>query len=340
MTIFVVSENRAVRTAFRAAERSRSYTVVYGSADELPSIAHRADSTPGSLLYIDAHGVDAASLRRRVRQLGASRPYRFGVLDPEGEVVDIAELFHLCAADYLGKAQLAAGVTTARLRRVFACAPVSRVPSSLPAVPAGSCAPSGSDWSGVRDGHEYTFLMLYAGLDRLSDLRRKSSESFLASMRRAFQQLLERSFAPFGARLWMWKEDDGLILMPFDGRSVDAVIAAIRFMLNRVLVNTEELREFDDLCWRLALHIGATTYRTSGRTGAIVSESVNFMFHLGSRYVEAGSFAVTAPVYALLTPALCACFEPRGAYESIEVHTLRRRVTGSVPPSDRVEVVP
>ncbi len=301
----------------------------YAAVKDLGETLRRAATVPESFVYMDAGGMDQPTLRRRLRRLENERPYRFGVIDHQGRVCDVAELFHSTAADYLGKSMLAAGITTARLRRVVEYEP------ALPARPADAhvpeherhrFTPSGSDWTEVEDGKVYTFLMVYAGLDQAGDLRRKSSEGFLAALRRSFSGMLERAFAEYAARVWMWKEDEGLLLMPFDGRGMDAVIPALRLVLNRTVINAEEFSQFGELSWRLALHLGNTTYRSSGRTGAIVSESVNFLFHLGSRFVEPGGLAVTGPCHALVPEGIRPLLNHCGLFESVQVYTLRERM--------------
>jgi CheY-like chemotaxis protein len=326
MTIFVVTDSKAVRKAFAPAVRSRTYTVEFLPTGNLADAVRRADSVPDSFLYVDADGLDGRSFKRRLGQLREARPYRFGIVDGNHSVLDIAEVFHNSAADYVGKALLAEGLSTARLRRVVEYDPSPAVRRSAGHVPEHeqqTIIPSGVDWSGVRDGEEYTFIMLYAGIDGAGELRRKSSESFLASLRKAFGAVLERSFSDYEARVWMWKEEEGLLLMPFDGQDFEVIVPALRLVLNRVVINVEELLQFGEISWRLALHLGNTTYRSSGRTGGIVSESVNFMFHLGSRFVDAGGLAVTESCLDLIPEPVRPLLNHRGTFESVHVYSLR-----------------
>lgn len=327
MTIFVVSDSKAVRKAFGTADRSRTYSVEFLKPDDLAAAFRAADAVPDAFLYLDVDDIDGRSLKRRLGQLRERRPYRFGIVDRNHTIADVAELFHNTAADYLGKALLDEGLSTARLRRVveFEPEPLERPSAGLnvPEHESHSVILSGSDWSEVRDGEEYTFIMLYAGIDGAEELRRKSSESFLSSLRAAFTTILQRTFSDFDARVWMWKEDDGLLLMPFDGQELDVVVPALRLILDRVLINVEELAAFGEISWRLAIHLGNTTYRSSGRTGGIVSESVNFLFHLGGRFVEPGGLAVTGPCMPLIPERVRPLLNHRGSFESVHVYSLR-----------------
>jgi len=326
MTIYVVTDSAHARAAFRPAERSRTYSVTYVASREYRSALKSFSDESEAFLYFDATDLDQSALVRRVRSLVDRRPYGFGVLDPHGQVEDVAQLFHLGAADYLGKKLLEAGLATARLKRVVDYAPeLDRKAATGDdlAVARQEWIPSGSDWSRIEQGTEYTFLMVYAGIDHAGDLRRKTSEVLLRNMRVSFQSVLERNFRPYGGQIWMWKEDDGLLLVPFDGRSVDPVIPAIRLILNEVLINVDEFSAFEPLTWRLALHLVNSTYKRQGQTGAIVSEDVNYVFHLGGRFLDAGELAVTGECYGLLPQKVRGLFEPRGRFEGIEVYTLR-----------------
>ncbi|MFP4112760.1 MAG: hypothetical protein ACLFUA_00200 [Spirochaetales bacterium] len=329
MTVFVVTNSRAVRKAFSAVERSRTYTVEYVPIAKANDAITRADSIPDSFLYLDTDDMDARALKRRITRLRDRRPYRFGIIDPKQHVFDIGELFHSTAADYVDKRLLSAGLSTARLRRVveYQVVPAPKpISDHVPDHETRRVIPSGHDWSDVRDGQEYTFVMLYAAIDHAGDLQRKSSEGFLSSLRRSFSALLERTFAEFRARTWMWKEDEGILLMPFDGEHLDAIVPAIRLMMNRAIVNVEEFPQYGKVSWRLALHIGNTTYRSTGSTGGIVSESVNFLFHLGARFVEPAGLAVTESARTPAPDGLKPLLNHRGTFESIHIYSLRELI--------------
>lgn len=331
MTIFVVTDSKAVRRAFETADRSKSFTVDFHSSKKLTEAIREADATPDSFLYVDVGGLDRRALKRRLTRFRDERPFRFGIIDLKHDVVDIAEVFHHCAADYVGKGVLGEGMSTARLRRVVEFDPGSngdRPQTHVPEHENHTIIPSGSDWSAVRDGQEYTFIMIYAGLERGSGLDGKESEGYVTALRKAFVSLLEQSFLEYEARVWMWKEEEGLLLLPFDGQEIDAIVPALRLVLNHELINAEELASFGRVDWRLAIHLGNTTYRSSGRTGAIVAESVNFLFHLGARFVESGGLAVTAPALRFIPQRTLPLLDHRGEFESIHVYTLRDLLSG------------
>jgi hypothetical protein len=322
MTIFVVTDNQAIVRAFRRLEKGHVRVV------PLPAGSYRSAQTrflgsADAFFYFDVAELEPATVTRRARSLCDVRPFRFGVIDVKGSVTDVAHLFHLSAADYVGRGMLKR-INPARFRRVMGYEPELVDETEEMAPPqTREWTPSGDDWSQVTSGDEYTFLMLYAGLDHAADMRKKASENSLRTIRTIFQGVLERHFAPYGGRLWMWKEDDGLLLLPFDGKSVDGIIAALRLAVNRSIIQCEEFGQFEPPSWRLAFHIGNTVYRTTGSTGDIVSEDINFVFHLGGRYLDSGDVALAGDCRNLVPPMARRYFEHRGRFESVEVYTLR-----------------
>ncbi len=322
MDVHVVSTSRAVHAAFEALERGRTVTIYRHESDAslLPDL-----SETNAFLYIDISGMKTAGIRRKLGQLERALPFRYGVIDPKDQMVDPAEAFHRSASDYLNRALLKEGVTSARMKRVLDYCPHARGDRNQEEVPALElAAPASGSWSQVVRGEQYTFLMLYAGIDRVGDLRRKLSESFLGGVRKSFLSVVHHYLAPYGAKLWMWKEDDGLLLLPFDGESAPAIAAAVLMRLNWPVHQTENPREFGELSWRLGFHLGVTAYETGRQTGEIVSQDVNFVFHLGGRYVEPESIACTEPVFRLLAPRVQELFTPKGAYEEQPVFRSRR----------------
>lgn len=327
MTIVVVTNSESVRASFAAACRSRSHAVEFVSHGELGDLRCAA-AQPEALLYVDINEIDDQRLKRLLVRLRKHCPHRFGIIDSRDRVTDIAELFHATAVDYLGSSLLRAGFNTARLRRLARFfPPVAAGPPTdhIPEYHHQHVIPSGTDWSEVTDGNVYTFLMVYAGLDQPGDLRRKSSTQTHARLRTCFRTMLERAFAEVGGRIWMAKGDEALLLVPFAGRRITAFIPALRLVLNRPIVITEEYSQSGELSWRLALHLGNTAYESGSNTGTIISESVNFLFHLGARFLEPGGLAVTEACHALLPERLRSLMGHRKHFESVPVYPLRPR---------------
>jgi hypothetical protein len=182
---------------------------------------------------------------------------------------------------------------------------------------------SGSDWSSVELNTEYTFWFAHVVLNASRELSGRQSSEHTAQLVATFQQSMERYFGPVGGRIWMWKDFSGLILFPFDGTSDAPFMAAYRFMLNQTLINAEDLGLSVPLEFQIALDIGNTTYREAGKTGTIISDSVNFIFHLGLKYAPRGVLTVTSNVVPFITERMHPLVVAAGSFEGREVFSLR-----------------
>jgi hypothetical protein len=126
--------------------------------------------------------------------------------------------------------------------------------------------------------------------------------------------------------IWMWSDWGGVILFPFDGSNSAPIFLAARLMINRPLISIEELRVDSIVDYRLALHVGNTVYNTRGDTGTIISEDLNFFFHLGKRRVEANSLYVTEAAYPQIPQGLQPLFTRQEVFEGSGLYRMRRFV--------------
>jgi hypothetical protein len=320
--IILFTDNKNCNAAFDVLRRSKTHTIEDHPTATLKSVMDgvRHDH----FVYLDITGLSMAAIRARLKLLGNAVSGRFGVVDRNSSLRDVAEAFQRGASDYVDARLLRDGFTTARLARVLEFAMDGESgPDPLPMQVAADFYPSGNDWNEVEQGQEYTFQMLYVALDHMKELRRKSSEDLLRTLRRTLQSILTRTFAGVSGRIWVWKEDDGVLLCPFDGERVTALIPAMRLVLNRVLMNIEQFSVTTPISWRMGLHIGNIPYEASGQTSGIVSEALNFIFHLGERAVRPGQLAVTESAMALAPEKVRPCFVKGSEFESMRLYLLR-----------------
>ena len=336
MEIVVYTSSARTRSSFEAIERSRKYDVAFESLDALDGWLKNGTEGSAALVYVDLTGSKSADAM--IRRLSRANGKPFCIIDARNSVEDPAILFRCGAVDYVGRSVFAAGITVKRIDEVVAYMR-SRYPEpangngTSERAGAGDSAPrrrarlSDDSWESVQIDSEYTFAMLFAELDNVVDYEAKTSAGFAASLSEAFSRLVEREVAPFGGRLWMWRDYGGLVLFPFNGKSCPALVSCIRMVLNRPVENVQSFHLNTPLSFRLALHLGSTVYRHKGETGHIVSDSVNFIHHLGRRFTPPSAFTITADVHRLVPPGLEDLFVPLGNFEHRSIYRMRLPIT-------------
>ncbi len=349
--VVVFTDDESYRDRFAALDRSRSYSLEFYPKEELRTVL-RSLSEP-AVLYYDLEGESQFVRERTLRFLTKGPEHAVGVIDSTEEVPDPAELFHIGAVDYIGPGVLEDGVGPRRVRRavtLFEQAYGSNgsgddaadsatgttdgpdadwqgttvVLSAEAKQRTRSYRPSGLDWQRVFVSQEYTFLMLYSELDIDGDLRRIWSTHRIEGLAAKFRGYLERELTGYGAHSWIWSDTACLFLIPFDGERCPLVRDCVRLMLSQTLMAVERLSLSHAVGFRLALTVGDTIYEDRGRTGDIISDSVNFVFHLGRKYLEAGQLLVDEEALWLADPQLHKLFSFAGRYEGRELYRMHR----------------
>lgn len=317
MNVLVFSATRGIEKSFPA---KKGTTVEFADPGEFTK---KIKSVPaGSIVYLDASSFEGPSLSRALAAALKRGGIAAGVMDPKGTLSDVAQLFHSGAADYIGKDMLKAGVSAARFDAAASFAGAAG--GCAEAQPGPSVPFSGSDWKGVVSGREYMFCFLFVELDRVGSLKAAQFGGQGANPAELFLQFIESQLKGSGGKMWMWSDFGGVILFPFDGKRCPVIEPLFRLVLNRTLFSAEESLATTALSFRAAVHIGSTRFRDRGETGKIVSDSVNFIFHLGQKRAQPGCAYVTREVIDLFPDALGAFFDSDGSYESRELFVMKR----------------
>lgn len=332
MVLVVFSDNRRARSCFAAVERSRKYSVKYLPSQALSQWLKNGHGE--AVVYLDVDGLSPAARTRTLRRLARREGITYCVLDPRNSVEDPAGLFHGGAIDYVNRSVFSSGISPRRVAEIVGYATRldqrSGCSTDEPAaarekllVDGRPAIVSGSEWNRIQPSREYTFGMLLAEIDNLAEYASQTSERFTLSVAETFRRFIEHTFARHGGRLWIWHESGGLLLFPFNGRTCPAILPSVRLMLSRTFDTVERFNLSSGLSFRLALHIGNTVYRNKGETGQIVSDSVNFVHHLGQKYTLPGHFSLSNYAYELIPEELRSLFRPAGEYEGRVVYRMR-----------------
>ena len=299
---------------------------VFGS---LPLSKH--SPVDGDMTYIDISGFSEPEIKKmitQIKKLCKNTPW--GIVDLKG-IKDPAALFFCGARDYLGPSLLksSSGLNAKRLKepllwyKEFAgsgidCAKVeeAEAPFLDPEIqlPAAKAFPG---WKKIESGKTMPFYLLYCSLQGKTALDVRLGDKVLAHVNTRFQTFLANSFRKSEGLLWMKTANDCLFLIPPKLKNIEEVIKeCINMIISSPLIVLETIGITIPVNFIFAIHYGSVTYKPPGKTGTVVSDAVNAVFHLGAKKAEPGRLTISNSLPGVSIPnKLQDLFLPCGAFE-------------------------
>ncbi|MDR2314199.1 MAG: hypothetical protein LBE02_06660 [Spirochaetaceae bacterium] len=328
MSLYIFSKKEAALQGF-----FKKGSPVFLGLKELP----RHKAREGDISYLDLSGLTAADAKKTAAQLKKRcKDTPWGLIDPRGSSKDPALWFFAGASDYLGPGALA-GIDP---KRLGAAAAWRRGPQEDPAkgkdqsgrraqagLPkTGIKLPGGgiSGWKEIPTGKLMPFYLLYCSLRGKSSLSTRFGEAAYTQLHKRFLAHLSQNFQKAEGLVWMDSGKDCLVLIPPRAKNVEeAVVACIRLLLSAPITTIEILNLNVPVNFVFALHYGTVKYKPPGKTGTVVSDAVNFIFHLGAKQAEPGRLTVSSELPDNTVPkALEDWFVFAGEYEGRQIwHT-------------------
>lgn len=322
MNVIVVSTSKEDKKAFSPLKRSRKYSLAFILPKDLTDRIKKDSSE--TLYYLNESDFSDTDFKKKISLLEKNPHVRFGIIDRKNRIEDIAELFHKGAVDYVGTPVLKNGIEVPRITKVLQFQPFDTdgdVTDRNESRRFWNIVENG--WKDIRRGKEYTFFLLYIELDMIDEWKQKSGKAHIDEVQKIFHRHIENALTAVGGKTWMWMNQGGVFLFPFNGKTCDPVLTCIRFVLNRTIISIEEFGYNSTISYKMALHLGNTVYKERGNTGEIVSDTVNFLFHLGQQYTRPGHFYVTAPIMQFIPDGLKKLFLPIDDFEGEAVFSMR-----------------
>jgi hypothetical protein len=298
-----------------------------------------------NLMYLDISSLTAVDAKRYTTQLKKRcKDSAWGIIDPKGGVKDPALLFFEGASDYLGPGALKT-VNAKRFKAAASCrvtdrgdtahakdANTGRLSALLPKT--GIVLPAGKfpGWKALPADKTMNFFLLYCSLQAKTALNTQLGETayaqmyqrFIAYLRQYFQGAPGAAFQAAEGQLWIDSGKDCLFLLPPKLKCAGAAVTnCMRLLLSAPLIANEVLNLRVPVNFVFALHYGSVSYRPPGKTGMVVSDAVNFIFHLGAKKAETGRLTISGELPDNSVPAaLEDCFVFAGEYEGRKIwHT-------------------
>jgi hypothetical protein len=311
MKVIVLTDRKVLQKSFKP---GKDCDVAFLGTSETKKIG----AVP-ALVYLDLASFERTKWNAAVKKLLSRDELRVGLIDPAGFVTDPAVEFHRGIVDFIPKGALTAGIGTKRFVQAEAFRPLPVPASRL----ADDVPLSGSDWSGVEENKEYLFGFLFIEFDHINQLKTDLGQAGAAEYSRDFFNYVSEYFAVWDGYLWIRNDFGALYLFPFDGKKLHILESALELNLNADILKFTRFRQ--KAAFRQAIHIGKTIYRKRGNTGDVVSDTINSLFHLGSRWTPKGSLVITEEVFPFVPPGLRAYFKEKGEYEGRKIWQLKDR---------------
>lgn len=317
MKVIIVYQKKnlpVLKKSFTALLTSKQYSVTFVDCASKSALKN-ADGN--ALYYIDITGLEHSVIKKLIKQCN-KQALLFGIINNSAAHGDIAWFFHNNACDYLSPVLLKKPIAENRIPLVtgfksFSCTAKASKHYII-------CKNS---WDDIVPDKEYTFCLLFIEILDIHDLKKHIGAGQLDKNIFSFRHYLENSFHPVNGKLWMWIDSAGIFIFPFNGTSIPAVHTAIRLMLNRASISIEHTLFNQLIRCRIAMHLGNTVYKPRGKTGAIVSDCINSLFHLGQKYTSKEGLYITEDVYSFLNRKIQELFAKAQPFEERQIYSFK-----------------
>ena len=287
-------------------------------------------------LYLDITGLNQASQKSAlgIMKKAPGNP-SWGIIDPQNQAEDPAQFFFDGACDYIGQSLVKKGIDKKRFAAAKKLKPPHQVVSSQESQKSQTGGffsktklPQGKfpGWRALRSGTVHPFILIYVSVTGQSGLRSHIGESIFADVKQNLCKVLEEAFAPSDGLLWMETGDNCLFLVPpVEKNALSAIETSLKLVIGSRLIGIEKLSLSFHMDFTIAAHYGEIEYRPPGKTGEIVSETINYIFHLGAKRAETGRLTISEELPKEAFPeGLADLFVPAGTFEGFSVRHSKR----------------
>ena len=334
MKVLIISDQKDIEESFFPLYKSGYELVKACMANYKKYVKSLSDPI---IVYFDICQKKEKEYWEEIKSLLKQKIVFLGIIDSQSAAIDPAAFFHAGASDYLGKNQLWEGISHKRIKNVLSAKaqiPVvvdekkdEKTKKESPAASkkefSAKLVPDG-EWKKVKTGQEYVFYFLYTEIDLNAEWKRKGGQAFLKQVKQVFYNYIRQHIEKINGRIWMWNEFGGLILFPYTKKCHDVAVTASKLIMNAPIASCEDFPFKTEMSYKLALHVGETVYKDRGNTGTIVSDAINYTFHLGQKFTKSGNFYLTEEAYDKIHPGLKELFLTEGMFENKNILRLRK----------------
>jgi len=296
-----------------------------------------ASFEPGDLVYLDLEDVVS---QRQDEIIGAFKARceaascLWGLLDLAGDYHDPARAFFMGAVDYIGADPGLAAIQSKRIKAIEAWIKDSRGRPKESRTPAKAPVSRGRfpGWKQVSPGDLRSFYLLYIAPNDQAAFKQRLGEQNYDALVSRLGALIQERLAGCDPLLWMQSEGSLLYLVPVEGKRPHCMIEGLlRLFLDLPVLAIERLSlpmPFPLVC---ALHKGEIPFVPPGATGSLISEAVNYIFHLGLKRAQPGQITLSFDTLSSIPESLADLFVCDGDFEGRSVSVSKRFINLDAP---------
>jgi len=319
--IYLFSKNRKVLSFFAKLKKSRTFSlIIYNPVNYRKILSTETDNI---FTYIDLSGFSDIQKSKLITFITRQKKFDFGIIDPENWVKDPASLFFKGASDYIPKSAITGTISVKRVKEAVSFYTLEEAGSSSFPQDNTDGIFSGSNWDTIKTGQSYTFIFMFIEIDILEEWIANSGKTHLESIMDYFYSHLNAVIKPLNGKIWIKTTYGALVLFPYAGSATPVIIESFKLILNKLIISAEIYPFKTILSYRIALDLGTTKYLARGNTGNIVSDSVNYIFHLGNQYIKKGNFYLTNRIHEDIPPGLMEYFILEGDFQGKTIHRMK-----------------
>ncbi len=271
------------------------------------------------LIYVDISALTKASQTRVIKKLQTiSKKTYCGIIDPKNDIKDPSTIFFRGLHDYIGKNLYKEKINEKRIKAVKDFADSAKIcPIAKAKAPKTSSASNFPGWDKIRKGVVYKFCFFYVRIESDVDMKTRLGNNGYRKCIDRLNQTLQQYFIEAKPHLWV-ETESGIIylLSPKKENMQKAVQSALRMLASAPIISYEKLKLPFSANFVFAMHVGASEYAPKGSTGKIISESLNFIYHLGTNKSNRGRITVSQETYDIFqTASLNDLFVTHGNFE-------------------------
>lgn len=277
------------------------------------------EAEPNAIFYFYLEDFTERKLQNLVTELSSVKSLKWGIIDADSIVKDPALLFHQGACDFIASKIMNQKIDKNRIEEAIDFANKQKV-STERKKPSKKNSQVFPGWSKLNAGKEYEFIALFASIDNYDSCRKKVGINHFSYMQEAVQKIMLTLAAKGKGLLWI---DDGQgYLLLFPPNDIETIlILALEVLANIRLISFEQCNlTHEVLSLSFGLHKTKLPWQKPGKTESIVSDALNFIYHMGKHYTEQGCLDLTSSVFSELSAKTSHAFPDFGSFEETTVH--------------------